>query len=70
MDRVVGWAVLGTLLVGLSACLVLPPLRLIERRTASLGRWRRLVNGLAVALGGVALWFAIPLLVHRFYYDV
>ncbi len=70
MERVVGWFALTTLLVGVSTCLVLPPLRLVESRVVSFGRWRRAVRCLAVVLGGVGLWYAIPLLVHHVYYDL
>jgi hypothetical protein len=65
-DGILGWAVLLALLIAMSAALVTPPLRLAERALGP-GRGRLPLRGLAIAAGALALWYAIPLLVHRFY---
>jgi hypothetical protein len=65
-DGFLGWAVLLSLLIAMSAALVTPPLRRVER-VLGLGRARLPLRGVTIAAGAFALWYAIPLLVHRLY---
>jgi hypothetical protein len=65
-DGILGWAVLLSLLIAMSAALVTPPLRRVER-ALGLGRARVALRGVAIATGALALWYGIPLLVHSFY---
>lgn len=63
LESVIGWLILLSLLAALSACLVLPPLHVIDRKFP-LGRWRRSMRRAAVLAGGIGLWYAIPFLIH------
>lgn len=64
-ENAVGWLILIGLLGAVSACLVLPPLHLVDRKFPR--GHRRVVRGLAILAGSVGLWYAIPLFVQYVY---
>jgi hypothetical protein len=63
---ILGWSVIVTVLVTLSACLVEPPLRYLDRRFP-LGTWRSVARLALLGAGSLALWHAIPFVVEYVY---
>ena len=66
LDAILGWCVIATALVTLSACLVEPSLRYLDRRFP-LGNWRFAARLALLAAGSLALWHSIPFVVQFVY---
>jgi len=66
IEGILGWSLILAALAVLSACLVIPPLLFIEKSASRL-LFGRPVHIVAIALGALALWHALPLLVHFVY---
>lgn len=66
LGSMLGWSALLLFLALLSAALVLPALRVLEKH-AGMRRLRRPLRLAAVAAGAAALWFALPPLVAHVY---
>jgi hypothetical protein len=67
LDALLGWSVLLSLLLAASAAMIMPALSQFER-AVPLGRARWFLRGVAIAAGALALWHAIPLIVHTVYH--
>jgi hypothetical protein len=67
LDALLGWSVLLSLLLAASAAMIMPVLWQFER-VVPLGRARWFARGAAIAAGALALWYAIPLVVHALYH--
>jgi len=67
LQEILGWSVLLSLLLAVSAAMIMPVLSRFER-AFPLGRARWLLRSVAVAAGALALWHAIPLIVQALYH--
>jgi hypothetical protein len=67
LESLLGWLIILTALLALSACVVVLPLRCLERKL-NLGTMRRAVWLFCLAASSLALWYAIPVTMHYVYF--